>query len=272
MRISFLYFLFFLVGINFSLIAQEEDNNDEKTPTFFGGINVGSYFANSNTAIIYTGGTDITPYGINYILTQPYNKITFDDYFKHPYYLSELPQGPTYKAALDVGFHAGVNVNKLTAIYLDINMSQLKYEQTFTIAIDDPNNQSPEPTYQQIPILGNEKRFNLNLGTQLSFYKQGKTSMYWAIFGNLNGVQVVRNYFVINSREYDIIYNNLQDPSIKPGGIGFGGGTGAGLKYQITSSIQVDFTYNLYFSKTNMTENIQPFGIHHGLMMRILWN
>ena len=151
-------------------------------------------------------------------------------------------------------------------------MSQLKYEQTFSIAIDDPNNQSPEPTYQQIPILGTEKRFNFNLGTQLSFYKQDKTTMYWAIFGNLNGVQLVRNYFVINDKEYEIIHNTPQDPSIKPGGIGFGAGSGFGLKYQISNSILVDLTYNLYFSKTNMTENIQPYGIHHGLMMRILWN
>ncbi len=151
-------------------------------------------------------------------------------------------------------------------------MTQLKYEQTFTIAIDDPFNQSPEPTYEQIPIFGKEKRFNLNLGTQLSFYKQNKTTIYWSIFGNLNGVQLERNYFVINNREYEILFNNPQDITIKPSGIGFGGGTGAGLKYQVTNNILVDFTYNLYYTKTNITETIHPYGIHHGFMMRVLWN
>ncbi len=270
MRFKLLVILFFLLGFNSLLIAQ--DDEDEKSSTFFGGINVGAFFANNNTAVIYTGGNNITPYGINYILTQPYNKITFDDYFKHPYFVSELPQTPSYKAALDFGFHAGVNVDKLTAIYLDINMTQLKYEQTFTIAIDDPFNQSPEPTYEQIPIFGKEKRFNLNLGTQLSFYKQNKTTIYWSIFGNLNGVQLERNYFVINNREYEILFNNPQDITIKPSGIGFGGGTGAGLKYQVTNNILVDFTYNLYYTKTNITETIHPYGIHHGFMMRVLWN
>ena len=37
----------------------------------------------------------------------------------------------------------------------------------FTVAIEDPNNQSPDPTYEQIPIFGEEKRMNINLGSTI---------------------------------------------------------------------------------------------------------
>lgn len=271
MKIILVHILLFLSVFNFSLFAQDEEE-EENSKTFFGGINIGTFFANSKAAFIYTGGSNITPYGINYILTQPQNKITFDNYFKHPYYVAELPIKPTYKVALDIGFHGGFHINKVNSIYMDINIAQLKYEQTFTIAVEDPSNQSADPTYEQIPIFGKEKRFNLNLGTQLSYYTTEKTDLYWAVFGNLNVVKMERNYIIINNTEYEIYHNTPDQFNIKPGGLGFGGGTGLGLKYQLTDNIVLDFTYNLYYTKINMTDNIQPYGVHHGLLMRILWN
>lgn len=271
MRTLFIFLLFGLTMFPPSLFAQEEEE-EEKPKTFFGGINVGSFFANSNTTAIYSGGSDITPYGINYILALPQNKIIFNDYFKHPYYVASLPQNTKYKAAFDIGFHGGANLNKMVAIYLDVNIAKIKYEQTFTMAINNPSNQSPEPTYEQIPIFGQEKRFNLNLGTQLSYYTTEKISMYWAVFGNINVVKLERNYFVINNQNYEIIHNTPQDPTIKPGGVAFGGGSGVGIKYQITTNIMLDLTYNLYYTKVKMTDIIQPFGIQHGLLIRILWN
>lgn len=270
MKIILIIILLFLSVFQCSLFAQEEEEENPKT--FFGGINIGTFFANSKAAIIYTGGSNITPYGINYILTQPQNKITFDNYFKHPYYVAELPIKPTYKTAFDIGFHGGFHINKVNSIYMDINIAQLKYEQTFTIAVEDPSNQSADPTYEQIPIFGKEKRFNLNLGTQLSYYTTEKTDWYWAVFGNLNVVKMERNYMIINNTEYEIYHNTPDQINIKPGGLGFGGGTGLGLKYQLSSNIVVDLTYNLYYTKTNMTDNIQPYGMHHGILMRILWN
>lgn len=270
MKLSIAFILVFFSGFNTLLLAQEE-NEEEKSSTFFGGINLGSYFANSNTAVIYTGGSDITPYGIHYILTLPQNQATFNNYFKHPYYIQNLPLTPSYKAALDVGFHAGAHFSKLNTIFLDIDIAKLKFEQAFTIAIEDPSNQSPEPTYEQIPILGEEKRFNFNFGTQIGFYDTEKTAMYWSVFGNFNAVRMERNYFVINNTNYEL-YQNVMDPlSVKPGGVGYGGGTGLGFKYKLTTSIILDFTYNLYYTKTNMTEDIHPFGIHHGIVMRVLW-
>jgi len=51
-----------------------------------------------------------------------------------------------------------------------------------------------------------------------------------------------------------------------------GGGTGLGFKYQLTEKITTDFTYNLFYTKVNMNENIQSFGLQHGLVLRIIWS
>ena len=256
------------------IFAQDwTDEEEENTPSrFFAGINLGALFPNSNTSIIYTGQSNITPYGIDYILNIPSYKINFDNYFNYPYSVSELPQNPTYKTTFNVGLHAGINIGKGHTIYLDINSANLKYEQTFTIEIYDPNNQSVQPTYEQFPIIGKEKRINFNLGTQLSYFTKGKTSLYWAFFGNFNSTKMERNYIVINAREYEIIHSSPQLPNIEPGGIGYGGGIGLGMKYKLTDKIKADLTYNLYYIKTKMNDNIQFYGIHSGLALRLVWN
>jgi len=169
------FFLFCVVAFaSIGLSAQEHedwslDDNETSTPLFFGGINVGAFFTNNNTAVIYTGANNITPYGIDYILGFPQYKTTFDAYFKYPYSVAELPQNPAYKTALNIGLHAGINVGKMVAIFIDINSAQLKYEQVFTMEINDPNNTSPGGVFEQIPIIGEEKKIQLKFRNSIEF-------------------------------------------------------------------------------------------------------
>jgi len=271
--VIFLIGVFICANTSFAQDWEDEEEEEEESSPFFVGINAGAFFANNNTAAIYTGSSDLTDYGIDYILDIQNYKPVFDAYFDYNNYtVEETPQNPTYKTAFNIGLHAGVNVSKINNIYIDINYATLKFEQVFTIAIDDPVNQSIQPTYEQFPILGEEKRININLGTQLSLYKESKTNIYWAIFGNFNSIELERNYFVIDGREYEIIHSNPQMPYVAPGGIGYGGGSGLGIQYKLTDNIKADLTYNLYYIKTKMNENIQGFGLNHGITFRLIWN
>lgn len=274
MKIKLLYIL--LIYCNFLFAQKNNDSgigdNEVKTPLFFGGINIGGLFPNNKTALIYTGANSITPYGIDYILNTPQYKTTFDTYFKFPYSVAELPQDPSYKAALNIGIHAGINVGKMAAIFVDVNTSQLKYEQVFSMEINDPNNQSPGGIFEQLPIIGEEKRFNLNLGTQLSLYNDSESNLYWSVFGNFNAVKLQKNYILINNIQYNILHTSNLQTNSQPGGIGYGVGSGIGFKYQIVQNIFIDFTYNLYYSKINMNENLQSFGIQNELIFRLLWS
>ena len=40
---------------------------------------------------------------------------------------------------------------------MDINFSDIKIQDFITIAVDNPNNLSPEPNYEPVRIIGNEK-------------------------------------------------------------------------------------------------------------------
>jgi hypothetical protein len=248
------------------------ESEEKELALFFVGINFGMIFPNNNTAVFYTGASNITAYGIDYLFSIPSYKITFDTYFQYPYYVSEFPQNPSYKSSLDVGLHAGINIGKSSAVYLEVNSSNINFEQVFTVAIDDPNNKSPEPTYEQFPIIGKEKRINFNLGTQLALLHKKKTTIYWSAFGNFNSLKLQRNYVIINDTEYEIIHSNPSLRYVEPGGIGFGGGSGAGIKYRLTDRILADLTYNLYYIKTKMNDNIQGFGLNHGITLRLIWN
>jgi hypothetical protein len=284
MKTKTLYILLLSITIQSSLFAQDwtdttsskpiADWTDQKDKTslFFVGINAGGYSPNNNTAIIYTGTNDVSNYGINYLLNLPSYKQTFDTYFQHSYSIEEFPLDPMYKTAFNIGLHAGMNLGNGHAIFLDINTSKLNYAQVFTIAIDDQNNKSIDPTYEQIPIIGKENRFNSNLGVQLSLLNKNQMNFYWSAFGNFNKIDLERNYIIINNQEYEISHRNPTQPNTLPGGIGFGGGSGLGFKYNIADKVWIDLTYNYHYTKYKMSETIQSFGGHQGIIFRLIWS
>ncbi|MBL4593746.1 MAG: hypothetical protein JKX68_08035, partial [Flavobacteriales bacterium] len=72
------YILLALTIFSSSISAQDWADEEEKkeSPLFFVGINAGAFFPNNNTSIIHTGASNITPYGIDYILSIPSYKTT----------------------------------------------------------------------------------------------------------------------------------------------------------------------------------------------------
>lgn len=265
MKYKILFFVFCL-GIFNTNVAQSDESG-----SFFGGVNVGGFFANKNTAIMYTGSIDITNYGPQYIFSLPTYKPALDEYFKYTYSIVELPQTFSYRPAMDVGAHIGVSLGEGNAFYIDANFSNLAFENFFTVEIEDPNNQSPDPTYEQIPMFGNEKRFNLNLGLQFSLYKEGAVNVYLPVFANLNSTKLINNYFYINGRQYYITHTIPGQPNVTPGGIGYGAGSGLGAKYKFNDKFTFDLAYSLYYSKINMKDDFAPWGVHHGIVLRIIW-
>lgn len=248
----------------FSIPAQENGS------AFFG-INVGGFFANKNTSVLYTGADAFSNYGVEDLFSNTINKPIFDNYFQYPYAIVELPQTWRYRPALDIGGHFGIHLGQGNALYIDANFSSLDFENFFTVAIEDPNNQSPDPTYEQIPLFGEEKRMNINLGVQFSLYNENKMNAYFTLFGNINSTRLEKNYFVINGRQYFINHVFPGQPNIKPGGIGSGGGTGLGIKYKFNDKFTFDLAYSLYYTKTKMKEDFAPRGIHNGITFRIIW-
>lgn len=253
----------------------EEEGLDSSRFSF--GINFGAHFANRNTAEIYSGRPNITTFGVEHVLfEQQFFRQEIDAYFNNNLFtVEEYPIEERYRVASEIGFHVDYSIGeqKQNAIFLDFNIAQLRYEQFFTVGIDDPLNQSPEPLrFEQVPIFGEENRFYLNLGVQLSLYADEQSNAYFSLFGSLNNTQMRRNYFVLGEREYDIFHIAIDRPNQRLGGVGYGGGTGLGYKFELMEHLDADIYYNLYYVQNNFKDDFQPFGFHNAIGLRIIWH
>lgn len=275
-----LIFSFFLVNH-----SDAQDTPEEESGNFFIGVNVGGFFANKNTSIMYTG-SNIANVGIDYYFPTEFGgKAPYDyshdeikNYFSYNYKIEAdgLPASPAYRPAIDVGIHTGVKLGGGNSIFVDINSTTLKYQQYFSISVEDPN-VTPNIRYEQVPLFGEEKRLHINLGTQISFYNENDLNWYGAIFGNFNSARLQKNYFVLNNKQYQISHYKYGTNQLLPGGNGLGGGIGTGAKYKFNDQFTFDLTYNLYYTRTTMVlpldgaEGFQPFGIHHGILLRVIF-
>lgn len=251
----------------FTTFSQDEEETESGANLKIG-VNVGGYFANDSSAFLYNGY--YTNFGIPYIFSNANYKNQLINYFKYSYSLYSLPQNIKYRPAMNIGIHLALE-NKGNALYMDVNFAQLEIQDQFTVAVDDPNNNSPEPTYDQIPIFGHEKRLNVNLGYKTQFYEEDKIGVYWPLFANINSVQMIDNYIVIGTNKIPILHNLPNQPNVKPNGIGFGGGTGLGATYKINDKFTFDLSYNLIYTKIHYDSVINYFGLNQSILFRIIW-
>jgi len=277
MTTKLIFSLLAFFSLTFGLSAQDDydydDDELEATVKFSFGINFGAYFSSNKTAEIYSGRSTITQFGIDFILfEQQFSQQVIRDYFRYDYYIAEYPIQTRYKTASEIGGHIEYNLNDAIDLYLDVNITQLKFEQFFTVGINEPNTGRLDDTFEQIPIFGEENRFHLNLGAQFSMYHDEQANFYFSVFSSIINTQMRRNYLVINNLEYEIFHLAFDRPNQRLGGIGYGGGTGLGFKYRLTDHLTTDFYYNLSYNQVNLSEAFQPYGFNHGLGMRIIWH
>lgn len=275
MKKSLLKILLIVAFVPTGLIAQDytEAELEEAVDSnrFAVGFNLNAYFPNHESADLYTGRPDVSTFGIEHIFNQPQNRQDFDDYFRAPYQIAEYPFEPQYRTGAELGLHLSYRLDSSFYLFFDANIIQLSFEQFFTVQVDDPTNQSVEPNLERFAIFGEENRINLNLGFQYNFYR-GETSLaYISAFGNVNDVEMQRNYFVINERRYNIFHLNNDSPDLTPGGIGTGGGGGLGFKFKFNESIWVDLNYHLCYTMINLTERFQDRALQNSLGIRVLW-
>ena len=277
MTTKLIFSLLAFFSLTFGLSAQDDydydDDELEATVKFSFGINFGAYFSSNKTAEIYSGRSTITQFGIDFILfEQQFSQQVIRDYFRYDYYIAEYPIQTRYRTASEIGGHIEYNFNDAIDLYLDVNITQLKFEQFFTVGINEPNTGRLDDTFEQIPIFGEENRFHLNLGAQFSMYHDEQANFYFSVFSSIINTQMRRNYLVINNLEYEIFHLAFDRPNQRLGGIGYGGGTGLGFKYRLTDHLTTDFYYNLSYNQVNLSEAFQPYGFNHGLGMRIIWH
>lgn len=291
------YLLFIAFSISSLILISQEDyeevQDDDKSGKIFFGLNLGGLKANNKTAVMYNGGYSIHQngetnegyYGAYYHFNEYNTKNLLDTYFIYDYEIKGYadPELMRYKTAFNIGGHAGVNINNSVAFYVDLNILKLKVEDYFTVAIQNTNDPTliGEPELELIPIFGEERRTNINLGFQFEIYEDGPLNAYTNLFASVNTSKIEKNYFVINDVSYQIRHNNTVNGQINgvnnfqqnqtPSGVGYGAGLGLGAKYKFDDKITFDLNYYATYTKTKMYQQLQPFGLNHALVFRILW-
>lgn len=261
--------IYLIIVRTLNLAAQEEEIVSKKGP--FMSLGFGSYFANSNTAVMYDGVSKYALIGIGYYFTIEPFKTQFEEYFKYPYEIVELPENLKYRPGREISWQLGYRFEDGSAFYAEANFAQLNIQDAFVVAIDDPNRKSPEKLLQQIPIFGKEQRLNINTGFHVPFIHEKGFTAYLPLFANVNSTKLESNYFVINNQQYQIVHNFPGVTNTRIGGMGFGGGSGLGVKLQFKKSFSLDIGYNLIYSRIRMTDELRPFGLHHSILVKIVW-
>jgi len=232
------------------------------------GINIGAHSANKNTAELYKG--DVTTNNIYTIFNTPNYQTNFDNYFQYPYSVVETPLNSHYRIGLEVGAHIGQR-NKNGELFIEMNFLNLEVQEYFTVAIDNPNNSTPDPTYQPLPIFGEEKRTLINLGYSIDLYNENDIIVGFPFFAQLTNTRLQRNYIEVNGQTYNIYHGQIGQPNTNPGGTG--AGLGIGLTGSVKFNKQFSFMAGYYaqYSRINMNDNLKPYGLHHSIFARIIF-
>lgn len=266
------YFIIILLINVVTLNAFSQDNEETfQKKGFFVGLGFGAHFANRNTAVIYDGVSKYSFIGIGYYFTTEPFKTQFEEYFKYPYEIVELPTDIKYRPGREISWQLGYRFEEGSTFYIEANFAQLSIQDAFVVAIDDPNRKSPEKLLQQIPVFGKEQRLNMNTGFQIPFIQEQGFTAYFPLFANINSTKLERNYFVINNQQYQIAHNIPGVTNTRIGGMGYGGGSGLGIKMRFNKNLTLDIAYNLIYSRIRMTNDLRPFGTHHSLLAKIIW-
>ncbi|HVA98643.1 MAG TPA: hypothetical protein VNG53_07080 [Bacteroidia bacterium] len=284
------FFLLLICSIN--VIAQDYSNNDngnsdapakqEFKKGFRLGLYIGSYFPNKYTASIYDGyGFNVDGnknnfqnsfmnqkiniiyggYGysgqtdqIAQALNVNYHTWTFDE--------TDMPTNMRYTPAFLIGLNTIYAVDTSNAIMLNVNIAQLAVGGNFTIETLPPVNSTQiNNSIKTFPIVGGEKRLQLQLGYQRVLGHNEKANFFIEGGGMVTISEFTNNEVMINNLTIDLTsyYNSTYLPTNtvfkKPIGTGFGAFIGLGVNITINPKYTIQLVYNATYEKINIGAN-----------------
>ena len=259
----------------FPIVLFSQNNN------FVIGINGGVYLANRNTSFQYSGFYN--NYGINSIFNNSINKPYFDEYFQNQFNSQNysimvdekdrLENNIKYNPSPEIGFHLGW-VQRKSKFFIDINFSNIKVQDFINIEVQNQNfTMSTEPQYVPISITGNEKRNIINFGLVKTIYEESNLSILFPFFIQLLEVKIDENFIIVNNQQYYISHNfSTMNFDQNQGRYGLGLGSGLVFNYFIDKDLSFDIGYQMQYSKTNFSEQLNPWGFQQSIFARVIIN
>jgi hypothetical protein len=259
--------LFIFIIISLTALAQEERHG------FRFGLNMGMYFPSKISANYYNGSAQysfsdpnevrmysieerlrLTPQTVATI-TNAYNASGF--HFNYDSY----PAAMRYNGAFQMGIQLAYDINNASCFFMNLNACKVKTVDRFTIVLEGTTQQqNMQEDIRIFQIVGNEQRFNANLGYRTGWALEGNGLFFVQAGGSLLGTKVVSNQVFIANQTYDLIIG-AQNPNqivnyIPRTGIGFGYFIGTGFFLPLGNQF-AELSFNL--SKDKMVLNNNEF-------------
>lgn len=276
----------------------EEEESDEISGIYLG-LNLGAYFANSNTAAIYNGYGYQRDGTINEFSNSWLNlaiqgnpeaerrtghamgglsdgEWTFDE--------SDMPGSMIYSPAFMWGFHMRYMLNQDFGMYAEFNGNKPVTVSEFTIRRNSP---SSDPTQsnrlERFQIRGEEQRLSIHLGLHRvlmrnKFEKEGKSTSllpYFELGGNVTFVKFEENFINLGTEVVDltVFYNRANqyiDEANLLTGTGFGGFASVGGQIALGEKFTINIGYIANVAQINLG-GFSETGFQHMAVFRIVY-
>lgn len=252
-----------------SIVTWDEEEEEEEEDPYQGlsiGINLGSYFGSKKTANMYNGTCifgdlgrpdDIRCYDLwerldASLFVLDYQRITNEfsaTGVEVPF--DSAPQNMRYSPAFSVGMQLKYNWGKYHALVLNLNAMRLRTVDVFTLRfIGTGAQQNAQQDIRTFDIIGQEQRFEVNLGYRAGFMINEMSNFYMQFGGSMLGTQFERNQIRVGNNTFDLILgaqnpNQIMTLDNAPTGIGFGGYISSGVEFFIKDKYSFDVGFGL---------------------------
>lgn len=222
------------------------------------GISFGAYFPDKYPANYYNGDTGNVN-NVHYVMSNKYwyQEIKQSLGSSDTVFVTGYPLDMNYQVAFTGGLFIRFNFNRKNGIFLEANYTQLKAADALTLVVDPPS-YSTFDDIRTVPIQGKEARVLIDLGYQRSFPLKSKIYFFLQGGGIMSYTQVVKSFFVVEGKEYNLINvyssqgyipnSNSQTYNIHQNAFGFGTyfGGGAGIPLNDVFGVEPGFSFQYY--------------------------
>ncbi|MFN3342072.1 MAG: hypothetical protein ACK40M_05200 [Flavobacteriales bacterium] len=265
---------FLLIALSLILsvaLAQEDEEQSSGllvAGKFYFGINAGGYLANKHTANYYAGYNDFT---IPELIAIPQIYSQIYTVLQSNFRMGEFPANPRYRTGINLGLNLGYYLDESMALYSNIDIVRLKFQEVFTLEADNPANPSGDPIVYPQSIIGEENRMIIDLGLHFDFGDPGKPGGYFEIFGSFNATRARKNEVII---ENNLRYSLLSQPNVynrvNLGGVGYGLGIGTGVRVKFNRQYTFDLGATAAFHKIALWDD-RRLKLNPLIYVRLLW-
>jgi hypothetical protein len=206
-------------------IYDDEEPEEDSIRGLTYGLNIGAYFGNEETAGLYNGSGSFPGFvneaaeirwfsveeriGINSAFINDVRDIrTFYNTESYFFPFDSYPSNMRYNPAMYVGLQLKYNFNRYAALVYNLNALRLKAIGQFSIQfVGTPVQQNAQNDVRLFSIIGEEQRFNMNLGYRQGWMMGDFSNFYSQLGGSMLGTKWTKNYVIVAERSFDLVTN-----------------------------------------------------------------